>query len=84
MAKGKRPENRLLFVNTTDGGGDPALDQEMMEAVRGIGWIRGLVVSVEATDDWELRGIADELELEFQSRGWQVSIGRDPVVMTDA
>ena len=83
MAKTKRPENRLLFVNTTDSG-DPAFDVEVMETIRGMGWIRGVVVSVEAKDDWELRGLADELELEFQSRGWSVSIGRDPIVMTDA
>jgi hypothetical protein len=84
MAKTKERENRLLFVNTTDGGGDPIHDGNVMEMIRGIGWIRGIVVSVEARDDWELRGIADELETEFQSRGWSVTIGRDPVVMTDA
>jgi hypothetical protein len=83
MAKVKERENRLLFVNATESG-DPCMDGEVLEAVRGLGWIRGIVVSVEAKDDWELRGLADEIENLFESRGWSVTIGRDPVVMTDA
>jgi hypothetical protein len=83
MAKTKAPENRLLFVNALESG-DPCMDGEVLEAVRGIGWIRGIVVSVEAKDDWELRGLADEIENLFETRGWSVTIGRDPVVMTDA
>jgi hypothetical protein len=44
MAKVKERENRLLFVNATESG-DPCMDGEVLEAVRGLGWIRGIVVS---------------------------------------
>lgn len=49
---------------------------DTIEFLQGIGWLRGVVLEVEAEDDWQLREIAEEIETELGSRGFFTNVTR--------